>query len=47
MDWKAVEAAFKALAREERQGDLEAARRLEAHLEELRQVLASLREARG
>uniref|UniRef100_A0A7C2C1N6 Uncharacterized protein n=1 Tax=Thermus islandicus TaxID=540988 RepID=A0A7C2C1N6_9DEIN len=94
VDWKAVEAAFKALAREERQltealaaphllpetrrelegalkdvrearqrllflleslaaeralarGDLEAARRLEAHLEELRQVLASLREARG
>ncbi|WP_022797706.1 hypothetical protein [Thermus islandicus] len=28
-------------------GDLEAARRLEAHLEELPQVLASLREARG
>lgn len=94
VDWKAVEAAFKALDREERQlgealaaphllpetrreleealkavretrkrllslleslaaeralarGDLEAARRLEAHLEELRQVLASLREARG
>lgn len=28
-------------------GDLEAARRLEARMEELPQVLASLREARG
>ncbi|WP_448566151.1 hypothetical protein [Thermus sp.] len=36
-------AAERALAR----GDLEAAKRLEAHLLDLRQVLASLREGRG